>query len=1144
MMTMMLSMLGYRFNTRSAAVLFCAILPFLTPRFGNGQTSMAEIGGQVSDPAGGSLVGAKIVLRNTANGELRQTRTDNAGGYLATQLSPGAYELSIEAPGFRRFVQTGIELQVGQRARIDARMTLGSVTESVEVSANAPLLETADASLGQVVENRKILDLPLNGRNIVGLAALATGVTPGNGFGGGVPYGRAALIQAATANILINGGPAATNDVFIDGVPLSICCQNQIAFLPSIDATEEFRVRTNMFDAQFGRTGGGVITYATKAGGNQFHGSVFEFLRNAAFDANNFFSNRNGLGIGHYTYNQFGGRFGGPIIHDKLFFFGNYEGIRNRKINFLSGNVPSTTDAAGQFGSATYDPLTTVRQGNNFVRTAFPGNQIPASRLDPVALKVIKLYPSPNSSVPGSNYIANASATDVEDQMNVRADYAIKQNNRMFGRYSYNHNNGDIPDWFHNIASPGNFSQQIRNHNAVLNDTVTFSPSLVGTFLYGFTRQANSRVARSAGTDLTQFGWPAAYSGARQAATLPLFSLTGYLGLSSNSLFVRNADVQTLGAAFDKIKGRHDIKFGFDGRLYRANWVNNGTAAGTFAFNNGFTRGPDAQTGGGGSPVASMLLGYPASGSIDIVQPFSSPEIYLGLYVQDNIRMSKRLTINVGLRWETEMPRTERYNRLSYFDPSVASPLAGPTGMPGLAGGLQFLGVNGNSRQQQNNDFNNFGPRIGFAWTASGKLVLRGGYGIVYLPITTRYMSNSNQGFSATTSYLATSDGGLTPADSLSNPFPNGLTQPVGAGPGLLSSIGQSITTLLRDSPNGYAQQWSFSAQRSLRTDLVVEAAYTGSKGTKLAMPLAINNLDSALLSQGNALLQTVANPFRTYAPSGTLSAATVTRLQLLKPFPQFLNITNNAADIGSSTYHALTLKLEKRLSHGVSLLASFTGGKLLTDTSPWVTSFLDSAPGFQDVYNRKLDRSVAPEDIARRFVLSCVAELPFGHGKRFLTKSPRLVDLALGGWQMNAIATYQTGQPIVVTSSVATTSGATRPNNNGQTAQLSGSEHDRLGKWFNTAVFSAPGPFQFGSTPRTLPDLRAGATRNYDMSLFKHFSVTERLKLQFRAEFFNILNTPRFSAPGGSFGTAAFGVVAAQSNDPRDMQLALRLSF
>jgi len=1133
----------FRSRVRFVALLFLLMSSVFCSHFVSGQTSNAELSGQITDHSGAPILGAKIQLRNVSTSDVREAVSGESGNYLFTQVPPAPYQLKVEMQGFRRFVQNGIVLQVGQRASVNAQLSLGEVTQSVEVTANATLLDTSDASLGQAIENRKILDLPLNGRNIVALAGLATGVTPGNGFGGGIPYGRAALIQAATANILINGGMTATNDVLIDGVPLSLCCQNQIAFIPSIDTTAEFRVRTNMFDAQFGRTGGGVITYATKSGTNKFHGSVFEFIRNAAFDANTFFNNRNKLPIGKYTYNQFGARIGGPILHEKLFFFGDYEGIRNRRSNTLSGNVPTAAERSGQFSVPVYDPLTSTHVGSNYIRTAFAGNQIPSNRIDPVAAAVVALYPLPNSTTPGSNYIASAPATDVEDQFNVRLDYTISQKNRLFGRFSYNHNNGDLPDWFGNIGSPGVFSQQIRNTNIVVNDTHTFTSTFVANLLYGFTKQNNVRAPRSLNTDLTKFGWPGAYSTGRQYSTLPQFAMSGFLGLSSNALYSRVANVNIIAVSFDKMAGRHDFKFGWDGRIYNADWLVNNTAGGTFSFNTGFTRGPNALTGAGGSTIASLLLGYPTSGSIGYTDEFDSPQIYTGLYFQDDFRVSQTLTINTGLRWDVETPRTEKKNRLSYFDTSVSSPLAGPTGISGLVGGLKFLGVAGNPSRQQNIDWNNFGPRFGFAWHPYSKLVLRGGYGVVFLPTTTRFNSTSNQGFSTNTTYLSSTDGGITPAGKLSDPFPTGVARPDGATPGLLSSIGQSFGTLRRNSPVSYAQEWSLSVQQSLKEDLVVEAAYTASKGTKLPMPVQLNNLNSALLSQGTSLLQSVANPFKPYTTSGPLSAATTTRLQLLKPFPQFLGITDNAADIGSSIYHALTLRMEKRFTHGFSVLAAFTGGKLITDTTPWVVSYLDSAPGYQDAYNPRADRAVAPEDIARRFVLSFVYELPFGRGKQFLSNSPYLANLVLGGWQLNGITTYQTGTPIIIKNSISTTSGATRPNTNGQWVRQ-GSEHDRLGQWFNVAAFSAPGAFEFGNTPRTLPNLRSDATRNWDTSLFKNFDVTHYVQGQFRAEFFNIFNTPRFSAPNGGYGTAGFGTVSSQENDAREMQLALRLSF
>lgn len=1106
------------------------------------QSTSAELGGQVADSSGAPIVGAKITIRSVAKGTIREITSDETGNFLVTQLAPDMYELDAEAAGFHKLVQKGIQLNVGQSARLNVKLSVGGETTNVEVTADVVALDTTNGALGQVVENRKILDLPLDGRNIVGLAALATGVVPGNGFGGGIPYGRAALNQAAASNISIDGGMTTMNDVLIDGVPLSVCCQNQIAFLPSIDTTEEFRVRTNMYDAQFGRTGGGIITYASKSGSNAFHGSLYEFLRNNVFDANLFFNKRSKTPIGHFVYNQFGGRVGGPILHNRLFFFGNYEGIRNGQTSSLTGYVPTSDQLNGIFTVPIYDPLT-GNTGNGYTRTAFANNTIPQGRINAAAQALAKLYPAPNSNVAGYNYTATASSTDREDQFNVRLDYIGFKNHHLFGRYSYNSDSGDIPDWFHDAASPGDFSQEIRNANVILSDTVVFSASFVGTFMYGVTRQGNSRVPRSLGTDLTQYGFPATYSSGRQYATLPLLSITGLLGYSSNSLYIRNADVQTVTANFDRILGRHDLKFGFDGRLYQTYWVNNNTAAGTFSFNTGFTRGPNALTGTNGSALASFLLGYPASGSISVVNPFFAPEIYLGFYLQDDFKVNNKLTVNTGLRWEDDAPRTERYNRLSYFDPKVASPLAGPTGISGLVGGLQFLGVNGNPSDQQNQDLNNFGPRVGFAWQPLPTWVVRGGYGIVFLPITTRYVNNSNQGFSTTTNFLSSTDGGRTPASILSNPFPTGVAQPLGSALGLLSSIGQSFGTLLRNAPNAYAQQWSLSIQRSLGSDVTFEAAYTASKGTKLPMPIAMNTLNSSLLSMGSALLQSVPNPFQSYAASGTLSAATVTQEQLLLPFPQFLGLTNNAAPIGSSSYNAMTLKLQKRFSKGYSVLASFTGGKEITDTTPWNVSYLDSAPGYQDVYNRRADRSVAPEDISRRTVISFVAEIPMGRGHRVLGNVPRAVDVLTGGWQVNGITTYQTGQPIVITNSVSTISGATRPNTTGNW-QTSGSEYNRVAQWFNTAAFSAPGQYQFGNTPRTLPNLRAGSTRNYDVSLFKDVTLPKETKVEIRADVFNLFNTPQFAAPNGTYGAAGFGAVTSQLNFARQIQLAARITF
>ncbi len=1117
-------------------------LMILTAALSFGQSSTAELRGLVTDETGAVVPGAKVEVIHVATGESRVFPTDATGQYIVPQLKPGSYEIRVDASGFRRLVRQGIVLQVDQRASVDLKLQVGSIAESVEVIASTPLLDTTEASLGQVIENRKILDLPLNGRNILALAALTSGVTPGTSFGIGVPDGRAALVQAAMANVQINGGMASTNDVLLDGVPLALCCQHQIAFQPSIDTTQEFRVRTNMYDAQYGRTGGGVITFASRGGSNDVHGSVYHFLRNDNLDANNFFNNRSGIRKGHFVYNQYGGRIGGPIVRNKAFFFFNYEGLRNVRGFFETGRTPTDAERAGRFTEAIFDPLT-GSTANNFTRTQFPGNTIPQSRFDPVAVKLIPLWPAANAAVGGNNFISNQPNTDSVSQYNARIDYNLSNSNRLFGRFSMDNNDGLMPDTYRNIASIA-WTQDVNNYNVVLDDTWTLSPTLVANLRYGFTRQRNFRVGYSQGTDLTTYGWPASYNAARQEALLPEIRPQAYLGLSRATLFGRGNQAHAWSANFSKAAGRHFLKFGIDYRLYLTHWANNGNASGNFAFNTGFTRGPNALSGPGGNGFASFLMGYAASGSLGWVEPFSAASPYVAMYLQDDYRITDRLTLNLGLRWDVEMPRDERYDRLSYFDPDAASPIAGPSGIAGLRGGLRFLGQDGITRQQAT-DWNNLGPRIGFSWQAQPRTVIRGGYGVTYLPIQTRYNGNSNQGFAASTSMVATVDGGRTPTDVLSNPFTRGFNRPLGASDGLMSSLGQGFSTLLyNESSVGYSQQWSLNIQRELGADLLFDVAYSGSKGTKLPMPIPLNVLPTQLLSQGQSLLQAVANPFQRLVSAGPLAAATVTRRQLLLPFPHFQGLNSNVSQLGSSIYHAAQFKVNKRLSQGFSVLGAYTFSKLIGDVSPWNTSFLDNAPSFQDQYNRRLDRAIDPQDISSRFVVSYVWELPFGHGKRFLGDAPRGVDLLLGGWQMNGITTFATGQPIAVGNSIATQSGANRPHNLGRSAKKTGPVTDRLDAYMDASVFAAPGPFEFGSSPRTLPDVRGDGQRNFDVSLFKNFSFTDRWTLQFRTEFFNVFNTPRFGEPNGSFGNVQFNRVNTQANNPRDIQLALRLSF
>jgi hypothetical protein len=1123
------------------AMVFATGVLLVNPTRLLGQSSTAELRGLVMDESGALIPGAKVEVLNVGTSESRTFTTDAAGQYVVSQLLPGTYKIQVEAQGFRRVVRRGVVLQVGQRAGIDVHLQVGAVSESIEVVESAPLLESNDASLGQVIENRKVLDLPLNGRNILALASLTSGVTPGTSFGIGIPDNRAALVQAASSNLSMNGGMTSSNDVLIDGVPLSICCQNQISFEPSIDSTQEFRVRTNMYDAQYGRTGGGVITFASRGGSNQLHGSLYHFLRNEHLDANNFFNNRANQPKAHFVYNQFGGRIGGPIVRNKLFFFFNYEGLRNIRGAFASGRTPTDAERSGVFTENIYDPLTGTST-NGYTRTLFPDKTIPKERMDKVALNLMSFWPKPNTTGV-NNFITNAPNTDALDQFNTRIDYNVTAANRLFGRFSSERNDGLMPNTYGNIASVA-WSQEVNNYNMVLDDSWTITPTFVANLRYGFTRQRNFRVGYSIGTDLTKYGWPASYNAARQEALLPQISPAAYLGLSRATLFKRAAQAHAWAAQFSKVAGRQFLKFGIDYRLYQQYWVDNGNASGSFSFDTGFTRGPNALTGTGGNAFASFLTGYPSGGSIANVGAMSCNSPYAALFLQDDFRVNDKLTLNLGVRWEAELSRNEHDNRLSYFDPNAPSPLADKVGIPNLKGGLRFLGVDGENRQQAT-DWNNVGPRVGFSWQAMPKTVVRGGYGVTYLPIQTRYNGTLNTGFAATTSMVTSLDGGRTPVGALSNPFPNGFNLPKGASNGLLSSLGQSFSTLLYDEKEtGYSQQWSLDIQRELTADLMLDVAYSGSKGTQLGMPLPINVLPTQLLSLGAQLLEKVNNPFAPYVSTGTLSSATVTRQQLLLPYSQFLGVTSNVSQLGSSIYHALQLKVNKRFSKGFSILAGYTFSKIISDVAGWNTGYLDDAPGYQDVYNRRLDRSIDPQDVSSRLVLSYVWELPFGRGKRYLASTPKAIDLILGGWQVNGMTTFAAGMPLEVYNSVPTISGASRPNNVGRSAKKSGSVNDRLNAYFDTSAFAAPGQYEFGSAPRTLPDIRSDGPRNFDLSLFKNFSVTERVSLQLRGEFFNIFNTPRFGKPNGNFGTSQFGIVSSQANNPRDVQLALRLSF
>jgi hypothetical protein len=1157
-----------RYIRGSAMKQLSVLLPGVCAIYLFAQAPTAELAGTVRDVTGAIIAGAAVTIVNEETGIKRGVTTDERGSYTVPLLPPGYYRTSIQRTGFRSVERKGLVLHVNETANVDYVLEVGSINETVTVMGEAPLLETSQSSQGSVIDNAQVVNLPLNMRDPFTLAALTPGVQPGGGFF--TP--RVFQEQAFQTNFSVNGGVSYQNDILLDGTSNTVPGHGQLAMTPSVDAIEEFKVESSNYSAEFGRSGGGIVNIVTKSGTNSLKGTVYEFLRNKALDANDFFSNRAGLKRPPFVFNQFGFTVGGPVLlpkvydgHNRTFFFFAYEGARARRASFAAETVPTGTMRQGDFSDlktadgqaiSIYNPFSTRVAGSSYVRDPFPGNRIPATMLDRVAINASKYYPLPNQATTAvaNNYLVNASQQNDLDTWQWRIDHNISANNRLFVRMSRDQMMDVEPNFYGNIANDSNtYSGSVQpDWHATISDTHNFGPRNLLDVRAGFARNGFDRRPISAGFDPTQLGFPALLARTAQVLYFPTIQPQGYSGIGarSNDLFFLGADTYSFLPQLTLIRGRHTIKLGADFRILRHNTFNAASPVGTYSFSKGFTQGPDPlrSTLTAGDAYASMLLGAMSGGTTQVKAYTSWETKYSAGYVQDDFRVNSRLTLNLGLRYDYETPRFERFNRLSWFDYNAPSPISQQVGIPNLRGGLAFAGVNGNPRGWNNPDRNNFAPRFGFAFQALKKTVIRGGYGISYLPGGTNDngYGAGQDGFSVTSSLIASADGGLTPATLLSNSWENGISQPTNSSLGLMTLLGQNVRGDPRWVRIGYVQQWNLSLQREIPGHVLVETTYVGSRGVKIPVTFQLNQLPDEYLSLGPRLLDQVANPFHGLVSAGTLSLPSITRGQLLRPFPQFTAVSFNQNDAGSSTYHAFQARIEKRFAQGLTILASYTNSKLISDTDS-LKSFVgnDFSPGNQDNNNLRLERAVAPQDVPQRLVVSYIYELPFGKGKPLLS-SGRLANTVLGGWSVASITTLQSGRPLALSTATNNTNsygGGSRPNNNGHSAYLDSSQRS-LSLWFNTSVFSQQDPFTFGNTGRLLPDVREAGVRNFDFSMQKNFSVTERLRAQFRGEFFNIFNMPQFGRPGTVLGNPTFGVISSQANSPRQIQLGLKLLF
>lgn len=1144
------------------------------------QTTTGTVTGFVTDSNGGFIPQAAVRLANTGTGLIQTSESNENGSFVFPLVPPGAYQISVEKQGFQRFVRT-FSLEVTQQARIDVQLTVGQVSETINVDASVVLLETDTSNLGQVITNRQVIDLPLNGRNPFALAALTPGVTPLASFGAGVAGARGAAQSAGANNFLANGGMTGSNEILLDGIPITVCCQGQPALIPTIDTTEEFKVQTNTSPAEFGRTSGAILNIVTKSGTNKFRGAAYEFFRNEQLDAANFFVNRGGTNPipgrndrrTPLRYNQYGIAGGGPVLipkiyngKDKTFFYANYEEVNLRRSLFRTFSVPTTLMRTGNLSEAPsdiYDPLSTRPNpdlAGRFLRTPFAGKIVPNNRQNAVALNILKLYPQPQRPGVVNNLDSVASSRDDDRQISIRVDHNFSERNRLFGRYSRLGNDHYEPNYWGSVSSPAGFNQFIKSHTMVLDEVMTLRPTFVLNFRYGFARQRNFRDPYSLGTDLGSLGFSQQYVGQVQERFLPAIGINGFNGNdeTGNQRFTRYS--HTLAAAATLVRSRHTMKFGWDGRVLLDHNASLGNPGGNFSFGTTFTSGPDPVAGvpGGQAPYlgfASYLLGLPTGGLLTFSDATSQQGFYHALYFQDDWKVTPKLTLNLGLRWEVETGPTERYNRIATVDTALTSPLAQATGLP-LKGGLVFRGVGGASRGRYKTDANNIGPRIGMAYSLNPRTVVRGGFGVFYSPGIVRLFNGGNPGFSVTTPFVSTIDG-VTPVGNLTTPFPTGLVPLTGSSQGAATLVGTGVSALTYDTPLPYSMQWNFGIQRELPGSTAVNISYAGNRGVKLPVNAGLNALNPVLFGQIGDLNRVatlnalVNNPFFGIITNGTLAARQVQQNQLLRAYPHFTGFGVNFMGAGSSTYHALQTSVQKRMSKGLLATLSYTFSKNIGDVNMLTTSFFDAgqAPGYQNEFDRRVDRSVLGSDFPHRLVMSGVYDLPFGKGRKIAGGASGVVNALIGGWQMNGIATYQSGQALNFGVSGAPAYAGTRASFTGSgDALTSGSVSDRLGGasggpgYLNAAALRVPLSFEFGNTPRLDSRNRAPASKNLDFSLVKNIPLAEAFRLQFRVESFNITNTPVFGLPNSTVGNPGFGVIGSQSNQPRNLQLGLKL--
>jgi len=1158
-----------------------------------GQEFRGTVSGSVTDPSGSAIANAKVTTVEAGTNARSQTTTDSAGQYVIPFLAPGQYSLTVQADGFQQSVHPAIQLASGEHPVIDVRLKVGDVSQQIEVVEEAPLVNAENASTGQSITTKQVEDLPLNGRTPMMLAQLAMGV---------ISTTQPSLVHpfdsAAPAALSIGGLPSQTSELLMDGSP-DATWDMRLAYSPPQDAVLEVRVKAFDNDAAYGHTGSGTANMILKSGTNALHGTLWEFNQPNNLAANTYFNNKAGVGAPDTHQNQYGLTAGGPVWipkvfngKDKLFWYFAWESMKDSQPNTTYLTVPTAAEKQGDFSALLaagsqyqlYNPFSAVQSGSTVTRQPFSGNIIPPSLIanNPVAAAYMKFYPGPNvtsgvGTTGVNNFIANAPTNDDFRNFLGRLDYNMSERSRSFfdvrrTDYSQVKNN-----YFNNVSNGSILIRQ--NWGATLDEVYTINPQTVLDARLNFTRMNEGHGVPSQGIDPTTLGFPTYIGANSNSLQLPIMALTTFQPLGANS--ANQLPSQSLQLFGDVVmsRGKHTIKVGGDIRQYRLNVIQFGNSTGTFSFSNTYVRASSSasSTLAQGQDLASLLLGLPTSGTYDINTYSSMSSYYFAGFVQDDWRVSKTLTVNLGLRFDTETPYAEKFGRtVNGFDTTSANPLSAaataayaknPTALlPASAfavnGGLQFASAgNGGSYKV---DSHPFSPRLGAAWSPErlhGKTVIRGGFGMFVSPLTVAnlnvngaYSTNpliNQEGFSASTNF-SVPGAVVTPTNPLTNPFPTGFLAPAGSSAGLGTFAGQTVSFLNPDMKNPYSLRWNLDIQHTLTKTLMVEFGYIGNHAVHLPVSVTqLNALPAKYLSTlptrdaavNAALSASAANPFAGLNTS--LNTATTTVAQLLAPFPQFPVGTSSSGysgstgvieqnlSIGSSYFDALPIHVEKRLSHGLSLTGNYIFSRLIEKDS-WLNA---SDPG--------LEKRISPFDHTHRFVVGATYELPVGRGKMFDTHS-RVANTIVGGWTMNTIYTFQTGAPVLWVNGSTTTPGDYVYL--GGPGALTVDPRHTNSPAFNTALFNTVSTqayaYHIRTFSTTFPNLRADGINQVDSSMLKRIAVTEKASLQLRFEAFNILNHASFSAPNTTASSPSFGQITAQANRSRQIQFGARLVF